>query len=55
MSSAWLYCLGKQAGRNQEQIQADTAVVHFFGIYMPDAGSLLRNTTNVEIENEPDD
>ena len=54
MSSAWLYCLGKQAGRNKEQRQAVTALVHFCVIHIPDAVSLLRNATNVEIENEPD-
>ena len=54
MSSAWLYCLGKQAGRNKEQRQVVTALGHFCVIYLPDAVALLRNATNAEIKNEPD-
>ncbi len=54
MSSAWLYCLGKQTGRNKEQRQAVTALGNFCVIYIPDAVSLLRNAANVEIKNEPD-
>ena len=54
MSPAWLYCLGKQTGRNLEQTQAVHALVHFCVIHIPDAVSLLRNATVVEIKNEPD-